>query len=167
MRVAVVVRASSRNRLDPPRHFAAYLHALRWNAVTSTDARLFQAPFRARDGRVIVNQVFASLFRTAGRRYALIVGRDVTQSERTRLLQQAILNNASIGIAVTRADRFEALDAIDLKTGREFTLDATQCAPRGVHTASKSGSVSIAGSQVPQSTSIGTPSMVCGSPVPQ
>ena len=67
----------------------------------------FQAPFRARDGRVIVNQVFASLFRTAGRRYALIVGRDVTQSERTRLLQQAILNNASIGIAVTRADRFE------------------------------------------------------------
>jgi hypothetical protein len=34
-------------RLDPPRHFAAYLHALRWNAVTATDARLFQAPFRA------------------------------------------------------------------------------------------------------------------------
>ena len=29
--------------LDPPRHFAAYLHALRWNAVTATDARLFQA----------------------------------------------------------------------------------------------------------------------------
>ncbi len=34
-------------RLDPPRHFGAYLHALKWNAVTSTDARLFQAPFRA------------------------------------------------------------------------------------------------------------------------
>jgi ERCC4-related helicase len=34
-------------RMDPPRHFAAYLHALRWNAVTATDARLFQAPFRA------------------------------------------------------------------------------------------------------------------------
>ena len=34
-------------RLDPPRAFAAYLHALRWNAVTATDARLFQAPFRA------------------------------------------------------------------------------------------------------------------------
>jgi ERCC4-related helicase len=34
-------------RLDPPRHFAAYLHALRWNTVTATDARLFQAPFRA------------------------------------------------------------------------------------------------------------------------
>jgi ERCC4-related helicase len=34
-------------RLDPPRTFAAYLNALRWNLVTSTDARLFQAPFRA------------------------------------------------------------------------------------------------------------------------
>jgi hypothetical protein len=34
-------------RLDPPRHFGAYLHALRWNSVTSTDGKLFQAPFRA------------------------------------------------------------------------------------------------------------------------
>jgi hypothetical protein len=34
-------------RLDPPRHFAAYLHALAWHSVTSTDGKLFQAPFRA------------------------------------------------------------------------------------------------------------------------
>jgi hypothetical protein len=34
-------------RLDPPRAFAAYLNALRWNTVTATNARLFQAPFRA------------------------------------------------------------------------------------------------------------------------
>lgn len=34
-------------RLDPPRRFGAYLHALKWNAVSSTDARLFQSPFRA------------------------------------------------------------------------------------------------------------------------
>lgn len=34
-------------RLDPPRHFAAYLHALKWNCVTATQADLFQAPFRA------------------------------------------------------------------------------------------------------------------------
>lgn len=33
--------------LDAPSAFAAYLHALRWHAVTATDARLFQAPFRA------------------------------------------------------------------------------------------------------------------------
>ncbi|MFO7565019.1 MAG: DISARM system SNF2-like helicase DrmD [Enhygromyxa sp.] len=33
--------------LDPPRHFAAYLHALEWSSVTATDPKLFQAPFRA------------------------------------------------------------------------------------------------------------------------
>jgi len=32
---------------DPARHFAAYLHTLRWNCVTATDPKLFQAPFRA------------------------------------------------------------------------------------------------------------------------
>src|SRR5947209_2596793 len=32
---------------DPPRLFAAYLHSLEWNTVTSTDPRLLQAPFRA------------------------------------------------------------------------------------------------------------------------
>lgn len=33
--------------LDAPRTFSAYYNALRWNMVTATDARLFQAPFRA------------------------------------------------------------------------------------------------------------------------
>ncbi|MBF0502491.1 MAG: DEAD/DEAH box helicase, partial [Candidatus Riflebacteria bacterium] len=32
---------------DPPRQFGAYLHTLRWNCVTATNPRLFQAPFRA------------------------------------------------------------------------------------------------------------------------
>lgn len=32
---------------DDPRRFSAYLHALRWNCVTSTDPKLFQAPYRA------------------------------------------------------------------------------------------------------------------------
>jgi hypothetical protein len=35
------------DHVDPPRHFGAYLHALKWNAVTAADGRLFQAPFRA------------------------------------------------------------------------------------------------------------------------
>ena len=34
-------------KLDAPAAFRAYLHALRWNCVTATDAGLFQAPFRA------------------------------------------------------------------------------------------------------------------------
>lgn len=33
--------------IDPPRYFGAYLHALKWHSVTATDAKLFQAPFRA------------------------------------------------------------------------------------------------------------------------
>lgn len=32
---------------DRPRQFAAFLNTLRWNLVTATDPRLFQAPFRA------------------------------------------------------------------------------------------------------------------------
>ena len=35
------------DRLDEPRKFAAYFHAVKWNRVTATDGRLFQAPFRA------------------------------------------------------------------------------------------------------------------------
>ncbi len=32
---------------DEQRLFAAYLHTLRWNCVTSTNPKLFQSPFRA------------------------------------------------------------------------------------------------------------------------
>ena len=32
---------------DPPCHFSAFLHTLRWNCVTATDPNLFQSPFRA------------------------------------------------------------------------------------------------------------------------
>ena len=37
----------SARRPDSPERFAAYLHALRWSCVTSTDPTLFQAPLRA------------------------------------------------------------------------------------------------------------------------
>ena len=32
---------------DNPRYFASYIHTVRWNCVTATDPKLFQAPFRA------------------------------------------------------------------------------------------------------------------------
>jgi SNF2 family DNA or RNA helicase len=32
---------------DNARYFSAYLHSLRWNCVTSTNPKLFQAPYRA------------------------------------------------------------------------------------------------------------------------
>ncbi len=34
-------------KLDPPAHFGAFLHALKWSAVSAADATRFQAPFRA------------------------------------------------------------------------------------------------------------------------
>src|SRR5690606_19990701 len=34
-------------RLDPPAHFGAYLHALKWSSVSAAEASRFQAPFRA------------------------------------------------------------------------------------------------------------------------
>ena len=39
-------RVASRG-FDAPRLFSAYLHTLRWNCVTATDPKLFQAPYRA------------------------------------------------------------------------------------------------------------------------
>jgi len=37
----------SEKGFDDPNLFAAYLHTIRWNCVTATDPKLFQAPFRA------------------------------------------------------------------------------------------------------------------------
>ncbi len=51
----------TRGKLDPPRAFAAYLNALRWNAITATDVRLFQAPFRA--GIKLINHQLTPLKR--------------------------------------------------------------------------------------------------------
>ena len=39
--------AVAQRGFDNPRYFSAYLHTLRWNCVSSTDAKLFQAPYRA------------------------------------------------------------------------------------------------------------------------
>ena len=40
-------QAIAKRGFDEPRLFSAYLNTLRWNCVTSTNARLFQAPYRA------------------------------------------------------------------------------------------------------------------------
>jgi superfamily II DNA/RNA helicase len=34
-------------KLDPPRHFAAYLNTMRWQSVSAADKNQFQSPFRA------------------------------------------------------------------------------------------------------------------------
>lgn len=38
---------AARRGYDEPRIFSAYLNTLRWNCVTATDPKLFQAPYRA------------------------------------------------------------------------------------------------------------------------
>src|SRR3569833_212309 len=39
--------AIGKRGFDDPRLFSAYIHTLRWNCVTATDPKIFQAPFRA------------------------------------------------------------------------------------------------------------------------
>ena len=42
-----VWKSIGKKGFDDPRFFAAYMRTLRWNCVTATDPKLFQAPFRA------------------------------------------------------------------------------------------------------------------------
>ena len=63
--------------------------------------------FRARDGRPFTLLVSAARFAMEGRDYLVVNGRDVTQIERERLEREAILENASIGIAMTRDRQYQ------------------------------------------------------------
>jgi PAS domain S-box-containing protein len=63
--------------------------------------------FRRRDGGEVVLLVSAARFVMEGRDYLVLNGRDITDSERTRLEREAILANASIGIAMTRQRVFQ------------------------------------------------------------
>jgi len=64
------------------------------------------AQFRAKDGSIVSMLVSGARFVMDRRDYLVINARDVTDSERARLEREAILENASIGIAVTRDRRF-------------------------------------------------------------
>jgi PAS domain S-box-containing protein len=62
--------------------------------------------FRTKAGAPLSMLVSAARVEMDGRDHIVINARDVTGSERTRLEHQAILQNASIGIAFTRGQRF-------------------------------------------------------------
>ncbi|MFN6993317.1 MAG: PAS domain S-box protein [Aquincola tertiaricarbonis] len=63
--------------------------------------------FRTKDGQRLDMVVSAARFEMDGRQYLVLNARDVTVAERSRLEREAILENASIGIALTRARIFQ------------------------------------------------------------
>jgi len=65
-----------------------------------------QVAFATRQGEMVPMLVSAARFVMDRRDYMVINARDLSQSERARLEREAILNNASIGIAVTRDRHF-------------------------------------------------------------
>ncbi|MBC7994620.1 MAG: PAS domain S-box protein [Rhizobacter sp.] len=62
--------------------------------------------FIHKSGRLVTLLMSAGKFSMDGRDYLVVNGRDVTESQRARLEHEAILKNASIGIALTRNQRF-------------------------------------------------------------
>ena len=68
------------------------------------DRRVQDMPieFVDRNGRPFTLLISASVFGLEGAKYLVLNGRDITQSERTRLAHEAVLANASLGIAFTR-----------------------------------------------------------------
>jgi PAS domain S-box-containing protein len=62
--------------------------------------------FVHKSGAPVTLMMSAGQFSMDGRDYLVVNGRDVTEIQRTRLEHEAILKNASIGIALTRDRRF-------------------------------------------------------------
>jgi PAS domain S-box-containing protein len=65
----------------------------------------------AKDGRVVPMMMSVTHLRNDGQDYALSNARDVSEATRARLEREAILANASVGIAFTRNQRFEMVNA--------------------------------------------------------
>ena len=76
----------------------------RFLAALQQDGRVVDRPvsFRMRGGRELPMVVSAARFNNERRDYLVVTARDVSDRERQRLEREAILANASIGIAVTR-----------------------------------------------------------------
>ena len=62
--------------------------------------------FKRKDGSTVPMLISVAPFEMDGQHYLVLYGRDVSESERTRLVHGAILENASIGIALTRDQQF-------------------------------------------------------------
>jgi PAS domain S-box-containing protein len=85
-----------------PEERVAFLEAMRSGEVPMHEP----LGFRARDGHDVLLTISAARFSLEDREYLVLNGRDVTESERQRLEREAILDSASVGIAVTRGGFF-------------------------------------------------------------
>ncbi len=66
--------------------------------------------FRRRDGQALPMLVSGARFEMDRRDYLVVNARDMTEIERSRLEREAILDNASLGIALTRDNRFQMVN---------------------------------------------------------
>ncbi|HSW25330.1 MAG TPA: PAS domain S-box protein, partial [Burkholderiaceae bacterium] len=81
-----------------PQQRVAFVEAVRSRGTLSD----WPQEFVSRSGQRFQLLLSAALFELEGRRYLVLNGRDISQSERTRLAHEAVLQNASLGIAFTR-----------------------------------------------------------------
>ncbi|MFK4706499.1 PAS domain S-box-containing protein [Roseateles asaccharophilus] len=81
---------------------AAVRDAIRRDGIASN----LPISFRRKDGSAVSMLVSVAPFEMDGQNYLVLYARDVSESERTRLVHGAILENASIGIALTRDQQF-------------------------------------------------------------
>jgi PAS domain S-box-containing protein len=80
----------------------------RFSEQLARDGKVYNTPYSytVRDGARLLLLVSAASFVMDGRNYIIINARDITASEQARLEREAILENALVGIALTRDDRF-------------------------------------------------------------
>jgi PAS domain S-box-containing protein len=93
---------------------AVFVDALRSRGSVSNWPQVFTA----RTGESFSLLLSAASFELEGRRYLVLNGRDISETERARLAHEAVLDNASLGIAFTRERRFvQANPAVEQMLG--------------------------------------------------
>jgi PAS domain S-box-containing protein len=85
-----------------PQQRAAFVAALRERGTVAD----WPQQFVARSGERFLLLLSAAQFELEGRRYLVLNGRDISETERARLAHEAVLQNASLGIAFTRERKF-------------------------------------------------------------
>ena len=91
--------------------YPAEREALRQAMAAQGTARDHQVDLVAKDGQTVPLMMSVTQVRYEGQDYALSNSRDIAESTRSRLELEAILANASIGIAFTRECRFVRVNA--------------------------------------------------------